>query len=480
MYDNNEYMNNHKSVNYLKYIIIIVIIIIILFFIKFFIIKNKDLKINYDIDVYKITNQDVTIYYEVIGSSFSKVEFSDGTTSSNNKGTYQIKENGTYKLKAYNTDGDIYEQEIIISNIDKELPKGSCEATLTNKDTKIIIEVTDNNTIIKYDYYDNDNLLVSSLSSEYTYNKKTSENISIKAYDEAGNISDIKCNVINNAYFEPIKPETSDRVVFTGETDTLKAYIIQRSGYYLTRIWAIDPYMQLNKAVSSEYGVKMYSPKNLMNKALTNNNLQDKLVISFNTSGFYLKDTYDASSVTAYPAYDKTSVGTIVINNGQLVRNVYNHAIKQWYITGITKDNKMVIFEDNKAKTADEIVEKQKWAQTVIDSGIRNTFTFAGPVIMNGQRLTKFSSSMPYSDNNAEIGLQLICQINDNNFALFSSSKTTRKNAINVLESIGCQTATNLDGGGSVALMYKEKNSSEFINVIGTGRQMPEVGYFTE
>ena len=42
-----------------------------------------------------------------------------------------------------------------------------------------------------------------------------------------------------------------------------------------------------------------------------------------------------------------------------------------------------------------------------------------------------------------------------------------------------CQTGTNLDGGGSIALLYKDKNSS-IQTIIGNGRSLTEVGYFSE
>ena len=480
MYDNDEYKVKNGNNRSYKTIIIIIITVLLLFILYRLFFVHKDLVISYRALTDKPINVNLSVYYEVEGKYFDRILLPDGTISKESTGTISISENGTYKFIAYNSSNNVYEKEFNVNNIDKELPVGSCEATLTNVDTKIVVNATDNNKIAKYTYFDDKKEIGVSLSNEYVNKEKTTANISVNVYDEAGNSNVIKCNIINNAYKEPIIPLANENVVYKGESETLKFYIINKSGYYLTRIWAMDPYSQLNKAASPEYGVKMYTPKNLLDKEVVNNNLQDKLVIGFNTSGFYLKDTYDASSVSKYPAYDKTSVGTIVINNGQVIRNSYDKAYKQWYIMGITKDNKMTLFEDNKASTQAEIVSKQQWAQTVLDSGIRNTFTFAGPVILNGRRVSSFSSSMPYNGNNDDIGLQLMCQIDDNNFALFTASKAKRNTAISVFESIGCQTATNFDGGGSIAILYKEKHGTEFQKVIGGARQMPEVGYFTE
>ena len=43
-----------------------------------------------------------------------------------------------------------------------------------------------------------------------------------------------------------------------------------------------------------------------------------------------------------------------------------------------------------------------------------------------------------------------------------------------------CKTGTNFDGGGSIALLYKAKGSTNIETLIGNGRQLTEVGYFVE
>ena len=51
-------------------------------------------------------------------------------------------------------------------------------------------------------------------------------------------------------------------------------------------------------------------------------------------------------------------------------------------------------------------------------------------------------------DNEGKKGLQMLCQINNNNFVLFTSSNESRNTGINIFYDLGCQTAVNLDGGG--------------------------------
>ena len=281
--------------------------------------------------------------------------------------------------------------------------------------------------------------------------------------------------------FEPILPNSDETIIKQEETDTLKVYITQKGKYYLTRIWAINPYEQLNKRDASPYGSVLERPGNLLKKEITDKGMNNKLVLGFNASGFYLKDTYDPNSVKYYSGYNKTSVGTIVITDGKVVRNQWEKGdLLTWFIAGVNPDNQMVVFVDKKMKETNK-TEKKAWSESVINSGIRNTYTFAAPVILDGQKTNynNHNSRMP-GDNEGKKGLQMLCQINNNNFVLFTSSNESRNTGINIFYDLGCQTAVNLDGGGSVALLFKSSNSSSIETIVGNGRSLPEVGYFSE
>ena len=45
---------------------------------------------------------------------------------------------------------------------------------------------------------------------------------------------------------------------------------------------------------------------------------------------------------------------------------------------------------------------------------------------------------------------------------------------------LNCQTGTNLDGGGSIALLYQPSGSTSISTITGNGRSLTEVGYFSE
>ena len=75
---------------------------------------------------------------------------------------------------------------------------------------------------------------------------------------------------------------------------------------------------------------------------------------------------------------------------------------------------------------------------------------------------------------------QAFCQIDSNNYAFIVGKAQSRQDLINIMKGLNCQTGVNLDGGGSIALLYKGASSDKIQTVIGNGRQLTEVLYLTE
>lgn len=436
---------------------------------------NINLILSYDT---KLTNKEITVSIKVEGSTFDYLVYPNKVVTTNSTSTYKVKENGTYTFIAYNKSGRKFKKEITITSIDLVKPTGSCIATINNSSTNIMVSNL-NKQIDTFTYYDNTKVITTTTTKSYNYNLKTSNNVFVNLKDLAGNTNLISCKIIDNSFYSAITPLTGENVILERTTSTLKVYVSKYSNYYLTRVWVRNPYSQLNKFDSFEYGTNLYRPSALLKGASDTYNLKNQFLLGFNASGFYLKDKYDAESVNKYSKYNKTSVGTLVITNGKVIRNYYDKSFKTWYIMGIDKNNQMRLFTDSKATTSSEINEKKVFSNTVINSGIRNTFTFAAPLILNGVR-ANIKTSMPNPNNNTLKGIQTICQVNDNNFVLITSTSMKRNDAIEKMLSLNCKTATNLDGGGSVALLYKDIGSNEVKVILGNNRSLTEVAYFSE
>lgn len=394
----------------------------------------------------------------------------------------------TYKI--YDIFGNYVTEEVDVKNINKTPMTANCTATVAND--KTVYNVGSNKTISKVDYYGAGIRVGSDMSPNYTYNGKLNpkSSISVVVYDNSNNSVKVDCKIVDKttSTTPSTSPSTSPSpssspstsggsVVFSSNSNTMKVTITKTGTYYITRVWMSNPHQQINKFDSPNYGSSLVRPSKLLSQAVSTYGLTNKALVGFNASGFYLKDTYDSASVSKYPAFDKTSVGTIVITNGKVVRNAYTKAYKTWYIAGVDSSNTLRIFTDKAGTSDSELATKKTWADSVVNSGIRNTFTFAGPLVLNGQAT---SSTTSFPSSSSKLNRQAICQVDANNFVLITGTSLNRQDLINIMLNLKCQTGTNLDGGGSIALLYKERGSNEIKKVIGDSRSLTEVGYFSD
>ena len=145
--------------------------------------------ISISLDNEKITNGSVGINVYVVDNYFDYMVAPNGERVSEKKYTYQVNENGEYKFSIYDKLGKSQEKSILVSNIDKEAPNGSCTGLYGNGKTSINIKAVDNTGISKYvvngrDYSSNNITLDKDYSS-----------VSVVIYDKALNSKNINCSM---------------------------------------------------------------------------------------------------------------------------------------------------------------------------------------------------------------------------------------------------------------------------------------------
>ena len=145
--------------------------------------------ISISLDNEKITNGSVGINVYVVDNYFDYMMAPNGEKVSEKKYTYQVNENGEYKFSIYDKLGKSQEKSILVSNIDKEAPNGSCTGLYGNGKTSINIKAVDNTGISKYvvngrDYSSNNITLDKDYSS-----------VSVVIYDKALNSKNINCSM---------------------------------------------------------------------------------------------------------------------------------------------------------------------------------------------------------------------------------------------------------------------------------------------
>lgn len=264
--------------------------------------------------------------------------------------------------------------------------------------------------------------------------------------------------------YEQVKPSGSGNIKYKEETDTLKVVIElnkRKSGldYYTTYIWVKDAYKQFKSQVPDNYGKKMLFPEKLMENAIEENNLQKKLVVGFNASGYLSSGVYKYSPEMP-----------LVISNGKVIRDYTNKGlgVPKYNTYGINKNGELKFYSYAGG-------DLKKVAKKIQDDGVLNTFGFVIKLVENGKVATK--------NNNRNV-LQGICQIDKNNFVFVTDVYGSSRNGFRYKElaeymiSLGCKTGYNLDGGGSVQLIYKASNGTPQKLITENNRKIPDVIYF--
>ena len=257
------------------------------------------------------------------------------------------------------------------------------------------------------------------------------------------------------------------------EGETLKYYIQNNNkrGYYLTYIWMKDPYNQIKKLESNVavYGQVMTDDelanagKSLqirsvgqMVKSYMDNKIisTEKSFVAFNASGFWLQGAWNPP----LPYYDRRSDSWLVVTDGKVTRYRPSDGAYASFnprIIGITSSGNLKIYP----YTAGNDISVSKGVyNSIISDGVKNTWSFYPPLVENGKNVM-------YDDKSVALR-QAICQIDSNNYVMFSSSTygwgIKRIDVAQILVDIGCKTAFNLDGGGSTSIVYKNTKGSSY------------------
>ena len=174
---------------------------------------NYNLEINYSLSTKDYTNKSIVINYSVTGNSFYKVELPNGKISNDKEGKITIDKNGTYIIKAYNEIYQTFQKEIVINNIIKDKPEGTCTLTVSDTGTEIIVNVLNNEIIEGYKFYYGKNKTKIIDSSKFLTQTKVL-NGGVTIYDKAGNSANITCETVNKITPKPTntpKPTTTPK-----------------------------------------------------------------------------------------------------------------------------------------------------------------------------------------------------------------------------------------------------------------------------
>lgn len=437
-------------------------------------IKKGDIKkeVTRKVEVYNLDNlfkynktktkNNVTITID--NKYFKQVTLPSNIVSQEKIITYQVSKNGTYKFTMYDNNGKTYTKTITINNIDTTPPKGTCKAVLLDGKTTFTITSTDTD-IKEYIYNDG----YKSTTNTYVVNKFIRES-KVTLVDDVFNQNNITCETEIQT-LPVITPKKGETVKYTAKSDSLVVYVTKNNGYYLTRIWAKDPVYQMKKEIVS--GSSFKRPKVILEQAVTKYNLKNKIVLGSNASPPIKVNSYYDKLATDKKVYNLKEPLPLLIYNGKVIINDPEETRGAPVIYYIDSSNQLKYVSGVRSKTTEQ---RKKIYEDIIASGAYNTFTFR-PALVNNYKALEAKVDGDYNALR-----QGFCQVDSNNFILVSSD-TKRwylPDFAKFMQSIGCKTAINFDGGGSTATFYKPSGTNTIKTLTGNERSLSSVMYFTE
>ena len=429
----------------------------------------------FDIDKLFSVDKENMVITITLNDNFSYVRLPSGVVNQNEVISYKVPGNGNYEFTIFTKDYKEYKKVVSIEAsveqptapiTDTTAPSGTCEAIL--KDGKTTVTVKSNSNISKYNYNG-----VESNSSIYNVDKYLRES-NVILTGKNGKTTRIDCKVTMEVL--PVN-KPSGTIKYKVESDSLKIYIVEKNGFYLSYIWARDAVNQLKKQYTTSSSKK---PADILAIAIKNNNLKNKIMIGFNASPPVNSKYW--SDLTKYPEYNLREPVSLMIYNGKVLVNDYEKYTVNRQIYYVDGSNQLKYTMTLKNNTVEE---RKQIFDDIISAGTQNTFSFNSSLVKDGKALdlTQFSDAAKLAEKARR---QALCQVDSNNFILATSingksaGSIKRQTLANNLAAIGCKTAVNLDGGGSSATFIKKSGTESLTNVTGGGRELTSVLYFTE
>ena len=223
---------------------------------------NDDLVVLLGLSDDTLTNESVNIIVNIIGTNYQYTVLPNEEQTTEKGFNYKVDSNGIYKFRIYDNLGNYIEKAIEVLNIVKEIPIGSCVATLYNDRTEIYVNISSSNTISSYRYKIDGMTSSYQFSNSYRTSATSSNNISVDVRDIIGNENTIKCTISNQKFSitTPGKTITYDvngiRRTLKGEPLRTKlTKVLSAKGYTIDQLNACIVNKVKQAGIGTRYGV---------------------------------------------------------------------------------------------------------------------------------------------------------------------------------------------------------------------------------
>lgn len=253
--------------------------------------------------------------------------------------------------------------------------------------------------------------------------------------------------------------------------DTMTLRIYKDNGIILSYMWLANPNEQLHKVYGTD------KPYNLVQWAVNTRGLGDKLVLAFNASPPVTK-TY-GKAWYGDPTYRGREPSPLMIANGEVLVNDPTVNNKDKYIYWLDAAGQL----RHTDRTLDAYTPEERAAvySDIINSGARNTIIWRPVLVENYQAVPLSKAYLTRTAGSQR--KQALCQLDDNTFIVVTGNNKKIRNYNDFqryLLGLGVRTAFTLDAGGSGVVMYKPGNTPTVKKLLGGGRTLTMMAYFTE
>lgn len=162
------------------------------------IIKDEvDINIISELSTNNMTNHNVKIIINVLSDEYSYTILPNNEETTRKNYEYEVSENGVYKFVIVDKNGKMINHEVLVNNIDKELPKASCVAKVYSQNIKIETTNQGSKPIVGYNYIINGNEHGFVTDNTYTISKINLASVEVEITDILSNTNIVTCQVEN-------------------------------------------------------------------------------------------------------------------------------------------------------------------------------------------------------------------------------------------------------------------------------------------
>lgn len=261
-------------------------------------------------------------------------------------------------------------------------------------------------------------------------------------------------------------------------SETLKYWIekgtVNGKNIYASHIWVKNAYNQLRTGITNNFGTKFEeSAIDILKNEISNNHLENKGIVSINSSGFVTTDISNwlYKGKNGIPEWLYTTVSPVIVYDGKVKRDFTNRVMQNpmYSVSGLMKNGYIHQYD---FYDGNDIEYNKKVAKQILNDGVEYTWGYVG-LLVNEWKLSTTDIAGPTNRS-------AICQIDKNNFIFIAGGNFTLKSLGEYLVSTyKCRYAIGLDGGSSTSLSYK-KNTNSIKKTWASGRKIFDILYFKE